>query len=340
MVHKRGSGCRNAGSAAAKSSATRVAQEGSENSETQQLGFIPADPEDARLTVNGAKVLEDGKIDISAYEDLMSCWAGEPSPGDHPHPEHPGVRANEPIPKGLRIWDDLRAGAEKKDGAGWIAVRCSKRDGKKEKWFNIRTCGSWRLAFLLARLQRSLWERSSLENFEDKDELGEDGFEKLGKLSKSSVKNKQTRVPRRGFGAQTVGGEVDHDSGVSEPPSGSVEDTRNDDTMQTENEIDQATTPTRNALAQGNAEQQVSTPESRRPRPQEVETSTKKRGRAGPLGDQALQKNKKPRQAAPQKKLPAQANVPLIGADVIASSSRLQQILAARRLQEEKGQQP
>jgi hypothetical protein len=61
------------------------------------------------------------------------------------------------------MWDDIRANAVNKDGsartgAGWVACRCSKDDGKQEKWFNIRTCGSWRMAFLLARLQRAHWD--------------------------------------------------------------------------------------------------------------------------------------------------------------------------------------
>merc|ERR1711957_977416 len=30
-----------------------------------------------------------------------------------------------------------------------------------EKWFNIQTCGSWRLAFLLARLQRIIWDQGA-----------------------------------------------------------------------------------------------------------------------------------------------------------------------------------
>jgi hypothetical protein len=63
------------------------------------------------------------------------------------------------------MWDDVRAGSnaggKAKDGAGWVAVKSS-TSRKREKWFNIRTCGSWRLAFLLARLQRALWEREDL----------------------------------------------------------------------------------------------------------------------------------------------------------------------------------
>lgn len=129
------------------------------NEGTDKVGFIPADPADPRLTVDGAVVCADGKIDIEAYEDIMACWAAEPPPDNHPDPLHPGVRPGEEIPKGLRMWDDVRAGCTGKDGAGWIAVKTSVRLGKKEKWFNIRTCRSWRLAFLFAKIQRSLWER-------------------------------------------------------------------------------------------------------------------------------------------------------------------------------------
>lgn len=124
----------------------------------KELAALPEDPKDARLTVSGAVVGKDGKVDVAAYEDLQSAYAGEPPPSSHPYPDHPGVKSGEEIPQGLRIWDDLRAGHATKDGAGWIAKSTKKGDGQKEKWFNIRTCGSWRLAFLLARLQRQLWE--------------------------------------------------------------------------------------------------------------------------------------------------------------------------------------
>jgi len=102
--------------------------------------------------------MSDGKLDVGAYSDLMSHFEGEPAPDKHPFPDHPGLRRGERLPKGLRLWDDLRAGSSK-DGAGWIAVR-QKTDyeRKTEKWFNIRQCGSWRMAFLLARLQRMYWD--------------------------------------------------------------------------------------------------------------------------------------------------------------------------------------
>lgn len=147
---------------AARAAASAVSEETG-----SALGFIPADPADKRLTVDGAVCGSDGKIDIEAYEDIMQNWAGEPPPEKHPDPARPGVRSGEDVPKGLRMWDDVRAGGtaggKSKDGAGWVAVKTAERGlRKREKWFNIRTCGSWRLAYLLARLQRALWEREDL----------------------------------------------------------------------------------------------------------------------------------------------------------------------------------
>jgi len=138
--------------------AVKQTQEQAEDGEVQQLSYIPADPEDPRLQLSGAVCTQDGKLDVAAYEDLQECYKGEPPPEKHPDLAHPGVRKGEVIPKGLRIWDDVERGSQRRDGAGWIAMHSSKLTGKTEKWFNIRTCGSWRLAFVLARLQRALWE--------------------------------------------------------------------------------------------------------------------------------------------------------------------------------------
>lgn len=127
---------------------------------------LPDDPLDVRLTLEGAVVGKDGRINTAAYEDLHCWYAGEPSPDKHPLPEHPGVRRIEEVPKGLRIWDntDISASVQtkKKPGAGWmVVVDMTKKNGRRQetqKWFNIQACGSWRLAFLLAKLQRDLWE--------------------------------------------------------------------------------------------------------------------------------------------------------------------------------------
>merc|ERR1740121_1224052 len=89
-----------------------------------------------RLTLDGAVVDAKGKIDVGAYADLQSWYAGEPPPTRHPRPTCPGVRLGEEVARSAR-----------------------KGEPKREKWFNIRTTGSWRLAFFLARLQRDIWER-------------------------------------------------------------------------------------------------------------------------------------------------------------------------------------
>jgi len=150
------------GKGAAKATATKVLQEGDDFvavAPTPTSVTLPADPQDRRLTLEGVVIDSEDKIDIVAYEDLMPAFANEPPPNLHPNPERPGVRANEKLPKGLRLWDDIRQGHTEKDGAGWIAVRsASQHERKKEKWFNIRICGSWRMAFLLAKLQRAYWD--------------------------------------------------------------------------------------------------------------------------------------------------------------------------------------
>merc|ERR1719189_1544889 len=147
---------------AAKATATKVAQardDAAAVAPAPSITTIPFDPLDPRLTLEGIVLDSEGKIDISSYEDLMRAFEHEPPPNFHPNPERPGVRAKEKVPKGLRWWDDIRQGHTEKDGAGWIAVRsASEHEKKKERWFNIRMCGSWRMAFLLAKLQRAYWD--------------------------------------------------------------------------------------------------------------------------------------------------------------------------------------
>ena len=38
-----------------------------------------------------------------------------------------------------------------------IPFHFMQRSFLQDKWFSLKTCGSWRLAFLLARLQRDIW---------------------------------------------------------------------------------------------------------------------------------------------------------------------------------------
>lgn len=60
----------------------------------------------------------------------------------------------------IKVWDDTRRKGKRstewsdKWGAGWIAYPVQ---GKTSRWFNIKAWGSWRLAFVLARLQRTVW---------------------------------------------------------------------------------------------------------------------------------------------------------------------------------------
>jgi len=117
--------------AASKGRCLAVAE--NNGSDEARLGFIPADPEDTRLTLDGAILNTDGKINVEAYRDLMQAFAGEPQPDMHPYPDRPGVRIGEAVARGLRIWDDLRAGNPFNNGAGWIASRSTKIDGKKRE---------------------------------------------------------------------------------------------------------------------------------------------------------------------------------------------------------------
>ena len=80
----------------------------------------------------------------------------------------PGVRDGEEVPSGLKTWNDAEArksgkSGAMKNGAGWIAEYKSSKKQNQSRWFNVRTWGSWRLAFLLAKLQRQLWEASAVE---------------------------------------------------------------------------------------------------------------------------------------------------------------------------------
>jgi len=128
----------------------------------------PRTPDDPCLVPSGAVVVQEGpgegRLCDSAYVGFISHFANEVAADRHPHVHAPGLGANEIHPEGLKLWDDAPAAAftpRGQRGAGWIAckpVRLEGQDKPEEKWFNIRTWGSWRLAFLLARLQRKVWE--------------------------------------------------------------------------------------------------------------------------------------------------------------------------------------
>lgn len=120
--------------------------------------YFPPDPEDIRFSVEGAICNDNGKIQVSAYKDLMSIFEDEISYDLHPDPSRPGLRQSEiddigisQLQKGLRPWRD-------NNGRGWIASRKLDNGKTQSAWLSAVTLGSWRLALLLARLQIQVWE--------------------------------------------------------------------------------------------------------------------------------------------------------------------------------------
>lgn len=132
-------------------------------------------PEGAILDENGRLLSKYYTRFIEAFKDKeRSCW--EPTCGTVNRT--PGMRRNEEWPEGLRIWDDTKKskdgrtvivvkgkGKEKVRhvrtfwGAGWkAAYPFKKQEGLPlSVWFNIRKWKTWRLAFILARLQAAVW---------------------------------------------------------------------------------------------------------------------------------------------------------------------------------------
>mmetsp|Transcript_35706 Transcript_35706/g.111433 ORF Transcript_35706/g.111433 Transcript_35706/m.111433 type:complete len:453 (-) Transcript_35706:31-1389(-) len=113
---------------------------------------LPADPLDERLTPEGAVTDASGKLAAEAYTGFKEHFAAEPPRARHPNPAFPGLRADEAAegaPVGLRSWSDDR-------GAGWMV-----KHRRGQRYFSSSRWGSWRLAFLLARLQRAVWEHEA-----------------------------------------------------------------------------------------------------------------------------------------------------------------------------------
>lgn len=285
--------------------AKRVVSTATEDALLEVRTELTADPEDARLTVDGAIVDDTGKINTSAYEDLHTWYAGEPPPNVHPRPEYPGVHHGEDVPKGLRIWDDLRAGCTDKDGAGWIVARSRKNEKKKEKWFNIRTTGSWRLAFRLARLQQDIWERR-----------GGPGYNQRVP-STAGTPQGSPRLTVTDAVTAGAGDDGDDDQGDDELeilPAGEVS---------TPQKAGRAATPS--------ADDSLAAPASSRKRPKAKASP----GATAPKQQRQQQRQQQQQlQQVQEQEQPAQKKS-ILGADAVSGSLRLQQILAARRAQEE-----
>lgn len=115
-------------------------------------GF-PAEPDEPRMTVKGAILVVNsgGKLNVKEYMSLKHHFADTVPREQHPVPSKPGVKEDEQEQtENLRWWSDSK-------GEGWIAKGPNMGTRTKNKWFNAKKCGSWRFAFLLAKLQRDIW---------------------------------------------------------------------------------------------------------------------------------------------------------------------------------------
>eukprot|EP00929_Paragymnodinium_shiwhaense_P002416 TRINITY_DN102658_c0_g1_i1.p1 TRINITY_DN102658_c0_g1~~TRINITY_DN102658_c0_g1_i1.p1 ORF type:complete len:535 (+),score=96.36 TRINITY_DN102658_c0_g1_i1:67-1671(+) len=103
--------------------------------------------DDPRLTVAGAVYNSQGDLDVSAYADLVDKFSDDASS----QPEDSGVEDD-----GLL----LRLSKQPKD-RGWVAKHPSRRvqwGYFDRKFFRTAKWKSWRLTFLLATLQREVWQ--------------------------------------------------------------------------------------------------------------------------------------------------------------------------------------
>ena len=113
---------------------------------TDQVQCYPKDLDEAIMTIEGAKVDACGKLEVSSYMSFKDYFANESLRIDHPVRENPGTKEDEQDQlTGLKWWSDAR-------GKGWI-TKCK----NQTKWFSAVRLGSWRYAFVLARLQRDIW---------------------------------------------------------------------------------------------------------------------------------------------------------------------------------------
>lgn len=117
----------------------------------QQPFCIDAETLSPLFTVTGASVSEDGKVNLQAYREFENHFKPELPPEQHPITQRPGTLAEEEAGlDGLRSWRDHK-------GCGWIAQHPTRKT--HSKWISVKATGSWRLAYILARLQRKVWEQ-------------------------------------------------------------------------------------------------------------------------------------------------------------------------------------
>eukprot|EP00930_Biecheleria_cincta_P022285 TRINITY_DN16287_c0_g2_i1.p1 TRINITY_DN16287_c0_g2~~TRINITY_DN16287_c0_g2_i1.p1 ORF type:complete len:751 (+),score=122.45 TRINITY_DN16287_c0_g2_i1:73-2325(+) len=120
------------------------------------------DPASPLFSLDGVAVSADKQLRRDAYLIFKGHFQSEPlDRKEHVNPILPGMRSSEmaSLRTGLRMWCDAQ-------GAGWIAKT---PDGKKSAWFSVATWKSWRLAYLVAKLQRDLWWQESDNKEETRD---------------------------------------------------------------------------------------------------------------------------------------------------------------------------
>jgi len=99
---------------------------------------------DERFSAKGAIKDAEGSLQLGDYKDLICIVQDEAELAEG----REGLLAADQIPIGVRRWKDPK-------GSGWVTAHPS---GKRTRWFNSAIWKSWRMAFLLAKLQRELWE--------------------------------------------------------------------------------------------------------------------------------------------------------------------------------------
>ncbi|CAE7810512.1 unnamed protein product [Symbiodinium sp. CCMP2592] len=123
----------------------------------------PPDPDEARLTPEGAVCDAQSRLKLSAYSDLKTLFPDEAAPARHPDPENPGIREEELAGAEAAISLEFLINWSDDKGAGWRTLRQAIQGKNKaeSRWFGARSWGSWRMAFLMARLQRDVWQRAA-----------------------------------------------------------------------------------------------------------------------------------------------------------------------------------
>jgi len=116
---------------------------------------MPTPCHEKLLTLAGAAVDENGNLLTEVYQDLWPHFCREAPRCMQPDPRRPGVRSTELHAnfEGLSTWSDAK-------GCGWIAKASGEGIAPlgRTRWLSLKRWGSWRLAFLAARLQKEVWD--------------------------------------------------------------------------------------------------------------------------------------------------------------------------------------